>query len=437
MPASCHVFGEPIAHLSPNNSLPSTDHNKLKPALLLLTTTRWFPTARLAVALARSGFSVEAICPNDHPMRKTGAVTRFYAYDSLAPLASIEAALTATRKDLLVPGDDLATSLLRALHERSSKKNESICKLIERSIGPAESFPYVCARAKLMKLASEEDIRIPRTEVARDLARQVASEHLSFPMVLKVDGTSSGEGVRIVRSNEEAERAFKKLQAPPSIIRALKRAIIDHDLKLVAPVLLRRKNTVNLQEFVQGRDATSLVACWEGAPLAALQFEVVKKQYANGPASVMQRIDNAEMTSAAAKIIRRLRLSGLYGFDFLLEERTGHAYLIEMNPRPTQVGHLNLGPGSDLPAALYAAVTGQPLLETPAVTDSQTIALFPQEWTRNPASCFLQSAYHDIPWDEPELIRAGTRKSNGFVSRYRGKKWAQILLANRVPPAND
>ena len=61
----------------------------------------------------------------------------------------------------------------------------------------------------------------------------------------------------------------------------------------------------------------------------------------------------------------------------MLEEQTGSPYLIEVNPRATQVGHLTLGPGRDLPAAFYAALTGEAIQEAPKVTENRTIALFP------------------------------------------------------------
>jgi hypothetical protein len=119
-------------------------------------------------------------------------------------------------------------------------------------------------------------------------------------------------------------------------------------------------------------------------------------------------------------MVRRLNLSGLHGFDFMLEEQTGNAYLIEMNPRATQVGHLALGPGRDIPAALYAVLSGQAVQPAPKVTENDTIALFPQEWIRDPQSTFLRSAYHDIPWEEPELVRdcvSNRRKQSAWYSR--------------------
>ena len=95
----------------------------------------------------------------------------------------------------------------------------------------------------------------------------------------------------------------------------------------------------------------------------------------------------------------------------MLEAHSGKAHLIEINPRTTQVGHLALGLERDLPAALYAALTGKEIQPAPKITENETIALFPQEWGRDPKSEFLQSAYHDVPWEEPQLIRSCIRKA--------------------------
>ena len=107
-------------------------------------------------------------------------------------------------------------------------RDRTICELIERSLGTAESFPVVYARAAFMEVAREEGIRAPKTEVIaslQDLRNSVV--RVGFPMVLKADGTSGGEGVRVVQTMDEAERAFRALQAPPLLARAAKRAFMD------------------------------------------------------------------------------------------------------------------------------------------------------------------------------------------------------------------
>jgi hypothetical protein len=117
----------------------------------------------------------------------------------------------------------------------------------------------------------------------------------------------------------------------------------------------------------------------------------------------------------------------------MLEKETGNAYLIEINARATQIGHLALGPGRDLPAALYAAVTGNMVQPAPKLTEKDTIALFPQEWLRNPKSPFLESGYHDVPWEEPELVRTCIRKSRKWTIWKPHQKWMQVFSGDHLP----
>jgi hypothetical protein len=148
--------------------------------------------------------------------------------------------------------------------------------------------------------------------------------------------------------------------------------------------------------------------------LAALHFEVINKRHQAGPATVMRLLDHPEMSAAVEKIARRLKLSGVHGLDFMLEANTGKAYLIEINPRITQVGHLALGPRRDLPAALVSAISGCAVQVKPKVTEKDIITLFPQEWMREPASSYLRSGYHDVPWAEAELLHLCVRHARKY-----------------------
>ncbi len=393
----------------------------MKPTLLVATTARWFPTARLAIAMAKAGFSVNAVCPAGHPLETANAALRTYTYNGLAPLTSVVRAIHASRPDIIVPGDDLAARHLYELDRRvRSRKSSSsnLCALIERSLGNPDCFDFLFARAGFVELARSHGVRAPKMEVIAGLQDLRSwSARTGFPTVLKVDATSGGDGVRIVQTFEEAERTFRKLARPPLLARALKRTLLDRDNTLLTQSLLRRRSIVNAQVFVAGSEATSAVACWKGAVLAALHFQVIRKAQSTGHASVLKCIENPEMSSAAEIMVRRLNLSGLHGFDFMLETATGNAHLIEINPRSTQTGHLTLGPGRDLPAALYAAVSGEPVNPASKLTENDTIALFPQEWIRDAASPYLRSAYHDVPWEEPGLTRACV------LSRRKQSQW--------------
>jgi glutathione synthase/RimK-type ligase-like ATP-grasp enzyme len=364
------------------------------------------------------------LCPPQHPVGGTQAASRRHNYQGLAPLRSLVHAIAIAKPDLVVPGDDLAARHLHDLYfrrESHSRDAEKIGALIERSLGSPESFAIAQSRAAFMELAREEGLRVPSTgviEAASDISKCV--EKVGLPAVLKADGTSGGEGVRMVRTSEEAQSAFRKLHAPPLLARAVKRALLDRDTTLLSRSFLRRHPVVSAQSFVAGHEATSTIVCWQGVVLASLHFEVLRKCTAAGHATVVRLIENAEMSTAVEKVVWRMGLSGICGFDFMLEDGTGHAYLIEMNPRATQVGHITLGAGRDLPGVLYSAVSGHPSRVAPSVTESDTIALFPHEWARDPASEFLRTGYHDVPWDTPKLVHSGVlrgRKQSAWYSR--------------------
>lgn len=386
----------------------------MKPTVLVATTTCWIPTVRLGIALAKAGFTVKALCSARHPLRMGEAAGKIYTYHGLAPILSLTKAIAEAKPDIIIPGDDLATEHLHELYQRrknAGEAGEATCALIERSLGAPESFPVVYSRTKFIKLAHEEGVRVPEMEVIANLGGLAKwIERRGLPAVLKADGSSGGMGVRIVATPDAAERAFRALDRPPLWARALKRALIDGDTTLVWPSLLRRRPAINAQSFLPGHEATSTVACWKGRVLAAVHFDVLRKASPTGHATVLRLVENAEMSSAAEKMVRRLNLSGLHGFDFIREVPSGRACLIELNPRTTQVGHLALGPGRDLPVALYAAVSGEDVQAPPPVTEKDTFALFPHEWLRDAASPHLQSAFHDVPWEAPELVLACIRR---------------------------
>jgi bifunctional aspartokinase / homoserine dehydrogenase 1 len=382
------------------------------------------------------------LCPAQHPVGETQAAYRRHSYQGLTPLQSLVQAIAVSKPDLVVPGDDLATRHLHELYfwrERYSRDASGLGALIERSLGSAESFAITQSRAAFMELARDEGIRVPSNGLiqgAEDIRKCV--ERVGLPAVLKADGTSGGEGVRMVRTVEEAQRAFRKLHAPPLLARAVKRALLDRDTTLLSRSVRRQHPVVSAQSFVVGHEATSTIVCWKGAVLASLHFEVLRKCTAAGHATVVRLIDNAEMSTGVEKVVRKMGLSGLCGFDFMLEGGTGHAYLIEMNPRATQVGHITLGTGHDLPGALYSAVSGHPLRVAPAVTESDTIALFPHEWARDPQSEFLRTGYHDVPWDTPKLVHTCVLRSRKQSAWYlRGDANREVASAPMGKASSD
>ena len=396
----------------------------MEPLVLLATTYRWFSTARLAMAFRDSGAIIDAVCPAGHPIGVTSAARRLYRYHGLAPLASLGHAIASSRPDIIIPCDDLTRAHLHRMYEgltQPGSNDEALRILLERSLGDPAGYPIIDTRSGLIALANELAIKAPETAVVSSVeqVRQWIAT-LGTPLVLKTDGTSGGIGVKIASSEAEAVHAFELLNSPPRLLRTVKRAIVDQDRTLLLPWLQRRRPVINVQRFLPFADATIAVACWQGKVLASISVEVMRTWKTKGPASLVRLIDNSDMQQAALKLTKHLRLSGLCGFDFVLDEDTGEAHLIEMNPRATQTCHLALGRGSNLTAALTAAIAGQPVPDLPSITQSKVIALFPLEWQNDPSSPYLRSAYHDVPWEEPQLVQAcvESRMRNGGLLTY-------------------
>ncbi len=409
------------------------------PRILLAATLRWPLAARLAIAFARLGCPVQAWCPPGHPLEKTRAVGRIHYHGTLALLESLAAAIHEAAPDLVVPCDDDAAILLHQLHEVSygTAALAMARRVIERSLGTPASCSLATARAELMRLAMTEAIRVPasaRLSGPADLAEW--SAHSGFPAVLKSDHSWGGQGVAVVRDDEEALAAFH-LATHPTWKRALAHLILRRDPSHVLRRFGGARPAVTVQKFIAGRPANRAVACWQGEVLAGISVVALHTQGDTGPATVVQVIDNEEMAESARRMVRALGLSGFCGLDFIIEAGTGDAYLIEVNPRATPISYLALGAGQDLIAALQTRFRGRPAQKVEAIR-GDVIAMFPGEWRRDPTSPYLQSAFHDVPWVEMDLVRDCVDlpwEDRGTAARLRARLYPRRACAVRALPS--
>jgi predicted ATP-grasp superfamily ATP-dependent carboligase len=173
---------------------------------------------------------------------------------------------------------------------------------------------------------------------------------------------------------------------------------------------------VSIQQFIEGRPANAMLACWKGELLGIVTVEVLSSQGATGAATVVRLVKNQEIEQAAHLLARRFSLNGFHGLDFMIQSGTGAPYLIELNPRCTQLGHLRQASQSDLAGLIAARLTheSEPMEkhENPDdYVEGSTVAFFPQTIIWNPKSPYLRSGYHDVPWSEPGLVRELLRPS--------------------------
>ena len=380
------------------------------PKALIITTVHWPATTRLGLALIESGFAVAAVAVPDHGLRRLpGLDASFVCRSHFRLAATVRHAIETWSPDIVIPGDDPSLQALHELHSRAKAgqghRPARMMDLIETSLGDPAHFSLVAKRSAFTALAKADGIRIPVTETPTDVADLRARlAGATFPKVLKVDGTWGGLGVRIVHNVDEAERAFVDLASLPKWSRIAKRIVQGLDFAPLQVRLTGEAPTVTLQEFIHGRPANCAVLCWKGHVLAELSVEVLQTGVETGPSTVVRVVDNQEMKDVATHVVRRLNLSGFCGFDFMRDD-AGFMHLLELNARTTQICHLALSEQTDMLGALYAQLTGTARRRL-ASAKHDVIAFFPQEYWRDPASSYLSSAYHDVPWQAPQVIAA-------------------------------
>ena len=398
----------PMVNLTVKDDTMHAETSRKSPVRILLADTdrRGF-AARLAMAFAAAGCEVSAVCTSHHPIETIKAHTRRFSYSAVRPAMSLLQAIGAFNPDLIIPCDDRAVEHLQQLCARTGNSNPDAARVIERSLGPLGSYPVVSARYALLEMAKELGIRVPATQYlqrAQDLDQWHGEQPL--PWVLKADRTWGGSGVRIAKTAAEAEQLFHQLNDPCGLKRGVKRLLVNRDPFYLRDWWQGSSRSVIVQAYIEGRPANCAVACWQGKVLAQIGVEVLAAAYSTGPAKVVRRINNSEMTNAASNIAEKLHLSGFFGLDFIIEEGTGETYLLEMNPRPTPLTHIRLGPGTDMVGALHAVLSGQSL-PTTSLSDQnghEVIAYFPQVSSGDTE--LLKSCLHDFPNGEPELAKA-------------------------------
>ncbi len=380
---------------------------KSTPKILLTDTDRRAYAARLAMGFSRAGCTVSAVTTYRHPIEKTSVVRQVFRYSPLRPLDSLMAAIEATSPEIVIPCCDRSLHHLHELYAQSCSHGDcrrNVAALIERSLGPPASYPIVSSRDDLLGVAREEGVRVPNTRPIQS-PNDLKSWHLeqALPWVLKSDGSWGGRGVRIAHSLEQAEQYFREIHRPFGLGRAIKRLCVNRDPFWLLPWWKGVRPSVIAQSYVKGHAANCGVVCWEGKVLGGIGVEVVSSEGSTGPATIVRVVDNPDMMRCAERIARRLRLSGFFGLDFMIEEASGASYLIEMNPRATPLCHLHLGNGRDMVGALYAQLLGKPCADTPPVTQNDLIAYFPFDWNRDRE--LLGMSFQDSPQGEPALLK--------------------------------
>jgi predicted ATP-grasp superfamily ATP-dependent carboligase len=370
--------------------------------LLLSTSPRWFGTARVPERLAKAGFVVSILTPENTLAEKSRFIGKIgHLPDGATTMEWVHAfaaMVTAVAPRLVIACDDTAQRLLQtlALSPPPAMRPEihlQLAQLVRESLGDPAYYHTSTDKLLLAQAAQALGVRVPQFAVASTLAEAEAfAADQGFDVVLKRGFGSAGNEVVVVSGREELARAYSDLTGKV-------------DLNLEGATGVR----ILVQARIPGPVRHHTVAAMRGKLLAGVTREkLIANPPPKGPATVTHYFRVPEMRDAAEKLVSAFGMTGLFAFEFIAHEKTGECYLLEINRRVTPGTHAAAQVGVDLCGALYAAVHGLPLTMRADLDpgEEHTLAHFPQEWLRDPNSRYLREYPVDAPWDDPELFEA-------------------------------
>ena len=396
-------------------SIPPTAQAGPSPSVMLIAFehTRWGP-ARLPKPLSEAGFRVATLCPVKSVVGKSRYIEQKFELPESRSSRRLEAALAdamrAFRPMLIIPTDEQVVawlqSLVRRAHTRARPNSgrglldTGMLATLEASLGQSSRYDAMLLKSETLKLAAEVGVRTPRSATIEDPADAIeVAEGIGFPMYVKTSFSWAGAGVRHCPDTEAlSEMMSQSRPARFGWLRHMAKHIADRDWYPM-------DTAIDLQQAIEGAPAMYTVAVHKGRVLAGFAGFALQTQSATGPSTIVRIGPHAEMAEASARLAKAMGATGFISFDFMIEAKTGKAYLLECNPRPIQIGHLGPRIGIDLCAALSRAMRGEVAPQADAVNQT-TVAMFPQEWLRSPATIAGLDAPLDVPWDDPELLRA-------------------------------
>jgi len=332
-----------------------------------------------------------------------------FEQQAFRPAQALSAAIASCQPAFIAPGDDRAVANLHHLHRNGSEAER---RLIERSLGSPAGFATAMSRLRLLAVARRLGIAVPDDQpvaTAGDLQKWI--ERTPGPWVLKADGSWAGTGVRIASTPQAAHAAFRALSRHMNGRTALTRMLINRDRFSASDWLRRDRQQIIVQRHVGGWPGNLAMLCRDGEVLAVSVAEAVAWCGATGPSTIVRLVERPDFVDGARRLARELMLNGFHGLDFMVDQSTGQALLIELNPRLTPLAGIRAEMSQDLVGTAATLLSGVACRPPSTLPSGEFIAHFPGAWQWHRDDPRLAACFHDAPWEEPALMAEMLRPS--------------------------
>ncbi|MGE4046310.1 MAG: ATP-grasp domain-containing protein [Acetobacteraceae bacterium] len=331
---------------------------------------------------------------------------------------TVETVIPWSQPDLLDHADELLNRLItfgRQQAERPVLFYEHDAQLLFVSrlrdhLAPV--FRFVIADAKLVedlvdkirfhRLAQRLDLPVPRTWHFRPgVDAMPGPRDLRFPLIVKPPWRSRswdalGETAKIMRVNNH------KVLREVWVRWTGWGESSGQDSGFLIQELIPGPETSIESYHVYVDDTGSVVAEFTGRKIRTLPLH-------NGHSTALTTTDAADVAALGRSLVARLGLRGVAKFDFK-RDPDGRLHLLEVNPRFNLWHHVGAVGGVNLPALVYADLTGMPRPARCSIRPDTSWCRFSEDWQaarlsgvrfRDWLSWALKCEATSLVWDDP------------------------------------
>ena len=402
----------------------------MRPRILLISMADWFGPTRLPRVLRKAGFEIGILADPEGLLATSRHVDFRYALSPdlvrLGVLGPVLRTIEGFAPRLVVPCDETAVHLLQNIAMSWDGARgpggqlrvmipPMVREIVLRSLGEARTFAVRTSRPLARKMAGLLGIPAPPSAPVPYLqsAEGFARDH-GWPVVLTRGGRIGGDQVRICANSAELHAGYAALTQDETQAGGLRRAAryaywsLRTGFHLAGDITrpLGDGSQMAIEAVIPGRPASYTVVAYDGRWLGGIAA-ISERVYppGSGASSVVRLIHEPAMADAGQKLVGRFGFTGFGGLDFMRDDSTGQLWFLRFNARPTPLSHLGALAGGDLCTALYAAVTNAPI-PPPKPFKETSVALFPQDWARDPDAADRGAEYADLPEEDDRLLAA-------------------------------
>jgi D-aspartate ligase len=297
-------------------------------------------------------------------------------------------------------------------------------------------------KARFHELAARLQLPVPATRIVQPAREPLPADFpLAFPLALKpVTKSPAGWDAIAGGGKATAVASLAELQALWPRLAAANMSLVVQEL-VPGPETCMESYHVYVDErgHIAGEFTGRKIRTWPAA---------------YGDSTALETTDAPDVLALGRALVKKLKLRGVAKFDFKRgPQPEGRLYLLEVNPRFNLWHHLGAAAGVNLPALVYADLTGQP---RPEAVQARAGTQWCKPWKDFAAARALgMSLASWIPWalrvdamsaaawgDPFPLVRAGLWRGVAALKRkiagqFAGGSTGEPPLPLHVPTRSD